>query len=140
MNGFAALALPVDQPARMVIIHPVTGQRLCAADGGEAYLDLHSLDSPQAERRRRDLLQRRLDAGDRRRLSVEEAERERLDLLAALIAGWRLLDLDGRPLDLPFSPAAARDLLATPGMAWLCEQVDAFASDRANFWKASLRT
>lgn len=137
MSKFAALALAVDKPQRMVIVHPFTGQPLRAPDGTEAYIDLYSGDSEIARRHSRTVQQRRIDMRRGGKVTVEEIEAETVELLAALTAGWMLVGLDGQPIEIPYSEQNARDLYAEPGLAWLREQVNAFAGDRANFSRAS---
>lgn len=137
MSKFAALELAVEQPARMTIYHPFKNQPLCDAEGNEAYIDLLSSDSAAAVAFARKTTNQRLSARVRQQMTAEEMEAERTELLATLTKGWRLLGLDGAPIDVPFTFAAARELYATSAMAWLRDQVDAFAASRANFKPAS---
>ncbi len=137
MSKFAGLALEVEKPSRMIIVHPVTRQPLRDADGAEAYIDLFSGDSEQARRHQRAVQRRRLAARGRGKITPEELEAEGVELLAAITAGWRLVALDGDTLDVEFSVTNARELYAEPAMQWLRDQVDEFASDRGNFSKAS---
>lgn len=148
MSKFAALELAVDKPARMTVMHPVTGAPLCArgADGkpdpkNEAYVDVYSADSEIARAHHRRFGQRRLDALARKRRAavqrVEELEEADIELLVELTAGWKLIGLDGAPLDVPFTKENARELYSTPAMAWLRAQVDEFAAERGNFSKTS---
>lgn len=137
MSKFAGLALEVEKPSRMVIVHPATRQPLRDGDGSEAYIDLFSGDSEQARRHQRAVQRRRLAVRGRGKITPEELEAEGVELLAAITAGWRLVALDGSALDVEFSVTNARELYAEPAMQWLRDQVDEFASDRGNFSKAS---
>jgi hypothetical protein len=140
MSKFAGLGLAVEKPGRMPIIHPVTRQPLVDKDGAPAYIDLYSSDSEIARKHNQAVSRRRLSTagrGSRIRITPEELEADQIELLVALTVGWRLLTLDGAPLDIPFSPAEARDLYGSQEAAWLREQIDEFAGDRANFSKAS---
>jgi hypothetical protein len=137
MSKFESLALPVEKPCRMIITHPVTRQPLRSKDGVEAYIEVYSADSEVKRRFDREVTRRRLSASGRVKLTPEEIEAQGHDLLAALTAGWNLVGLDGEPIDVAFSPQAARELYATPAMLWLREQVDEFAADRGNFSRAS---
>lgn len=144
MSKFAALALAVDEPARMVIIDPVSGRPMLAADGREGYIDVYSSDSEIARKHYRKTGQSRLDEMARRKkrasVSIETFEQNDLDLLTKLTAGWLLVAPDGTIIDVPFSPENARELYSDPGMAWLRDQVDEFAAERSNFSKASPKT
>lgn len=132
MSKFAGLGLAVDEPKRMTLLHPVTRQPI--RDGeGVAYIDLHSSDSQIARKHNREIQQRRLNMRGRGRLSTHEIEAEGIDLLAALTVSWRLLTLDGQPIDVPCNEDNARDLYSAPELAWVKEQADEFAADRANF-------
>lgn len=141
-DDFAGLALEVDKPQRMVIMHPTLSRPLVDKDGNEAYIDLYSADSPRAQQHNRELARRRLNQRVRVKQTPEEIEANNTDLYVALTAGWRLLSIDGSPLDLPFTPENARKLYDAPSVRWLRDQVDDFAADRGNFappsWRSSL--
>lgn len=132
MSQFAALAVKADAPSRMIIMHPATGEPLLGADGEPAWIDLHSTDSPAAQKHQRAAQNRRLQSRARK-ITAEELESEGVDLLATLTAGWRLLGLDGAVLDIPCTRANAAELYAEPAAAWIREQVNMFAADRGNF-------
>lgn len=137
-SKFAALSLEVEKPGRMIIRHPGTQAPLVDGEGREGWIEVFSSDSDVANRQRRAVQNRRMDDfRNKRRPTVEEAEADGLDLLAAITAGWYLVGPDGAVLDVPFSRDAARELYASAGTAWLRDQVDIFAGDRANFVKAS---
>lgn len=145
-DKFAGLALEVDRPERMTILHPVTRKALCDEAGQSAWIELYSGDSEIADKHNRAVSVRRVNEAARsrrRKVTEDDAESQKLDAidqLACLTTGWHLVDLAGRCIDVPFSREAARDLYGSPGMAWLREQVDEFAFDRANFSKASPKT
>jgi hypothetical protein len=132
MSKFAALAVKADAPSRMTVLHPATGEPLTDADGNPAWIDVHSTDSPVAQRHQRAAQNRRLQSRARK-ITAEELEAEGVDLLAVLTADWRLLALDGTPLDIPCNRANAAELYAEPAAAWIREQVNVFAADRGNF-------
>lgn len=136
-NKFAALALEVEAPSRMTIVHPVTRQPLRVEDtGNEAWIDLYSDDSEVARKHQRAITRKRLAMKGRGKLTPEELEAEQVELLVSLTAGWNLIGLDGQPIDIPFSPENARELYQSNALAWIREQVDAHAGDRGNFSKA----
>jgi hypothetical protein len=133
---FAGLALATDVAQRMVIIHPGSRQPLRHADGAEAWIDLHSIDSAAARKTIRAQQDRRMRIRAARP-TAEELEADNVELLAALTVGWSLCSLDGEALDVPCNPANAQELYAMPALAWLREQVDVFVTDRGNFRRAS---
>ena len=57
--------------------------------------------------------------------------------MAALTAGWYLVDLKGNKIDLPFSQEGARELYNNPAVGWLRDQLDESTADRANFSQGS---
>lgn len=140
MSKFAGMALEVDKPERMTIVHPGTRQPLRDEKGNEAFIDLHSGDSDVARKHGRAVANRRLGMRGRVKLTAQELEADAAELLSALTAGWLLLDLTGQPIEVEFSRENARELFTEPGLAWLREQVDEFVADRGNFSKASPKT
>lgn len=141
MNSkFAGLAIEVDKPQRMPLVHPNTRQPLRTEDGEEAFIELYSADSEAARKHNRSIQRRRLNMRGRGRITPEEVEAEGVELLAALTTGWRLVSLSGDPLDVPFTPENARELYGSASLAWIREQVDEFAADRGNFPAPSSRS
>ena len=135
-SKFAGLALAVDAPARMTILHPVTRQPLRDSAGEEAWIDLLSADSAAARAHDRATIDAQIRAAGRRR-SSEQMDAELTEKLAKLTTGWRLLTLDGDALDVPFSIADARTLYALPELMWLRGQVAEFVADLGNFRPAA---
>lgn len=136
MSRFAALALDTETPRRMTIRHPATGEPLVDAAGVSAFLDLLSLTSAPAQRARNRIQQRRIDSRARR-VTVEEAEAEAMQVLAACTVGWHLVGLDGSVIDVPCSPEAALELYTTPGLRFVADQATIFADNAGNFLPAS---
>lgn len=136
-SKFDAIALEVDKPSRMTIRHPHTNMPLRDKAGEVAYIELFSSDSGKARTAQRAITNGRLAMRNRNKLTAERLETEGTELLADLTVAWRLVGLDGEPLDVPFNRTNAVDLYADPKMAWLREQVDEFTADRANFSQAS---
>lgn len=133
MTKFAGLGIAVDKPARVTLLHPVTGQPIRRTDTGEpAWIDILSADSKAARDHEREMQNRRLRSRARR-ISAEEIEAEGVELLVALTKGWSLAALDGEPLDVPFSPDNARELYSTPELAFIRRQVNEAAADAGNF-------
>lgn len=125
-SPFAGMALAVDTPQRLHLIHPVTREPL------DAWLDLLSYDGQASQRHRaeRDERVRRL----RRELTAEEAADDLAGHVAALTAGWRLRTLDGGELDVPCTPENARLLYGDRALSWVRLQALEFLADRGN-WK-----
>lgn len=140
MSKFSGLALEVERPARMVIVHPTLNRPIVDGSGNEAWIDLNSSDSEAAHKYQRATARRRLDVASRRgraKVSPEQIEADAIDFLVAVTVGWSLVDLNGRVIDVECTPENARELYSDPGMNWLVEQVDQFVADRANFSPAS---
>lgn len=138
ISKFAGLEIPVDKPARMPLIDPVTRQPLHDKKGQGAWIELHSSDSDAARRHFREVNRRKSMPGGRvARSTPEQDEAEALATLAALTTGWYLVGRDGEHIDVPFTIENAKDLYAATSLSWIREQVNEFAIDRANFAKAS---
>ena len=137
MTKFAALEIPVDVPARLILRHPVTMVELTDKAKNSAYVDLLSTDSQAAREFERVKTDQALSAPGRARTSYDEIERNAIEKLAALTCGWYLVGLDGPPLEVPFSKENTQEFYAAPGMAWVVEQVQLFIGARANFVKPS---
>lgn len=136
MSKFAALALDTETPSRMAIRHPATGEPLRRPDGTEAFIDLLSLSSAAAQKARAAIQQRRIE-GRVRRVTVEEAEAEAMQVLAACTKGWGLVGLDGSVIDVPCSPETAIELYTTPGLRFIAEQATRHADDAGNYLPGS---
>lgn len=112
------------------IRHPVTDEPLGAR------VTLASPDHP-AHR------QARLDIARARRGQPEPEDAEAmalldetaLDMLSRIVLGWSGIKLDG--VDLPYSPASVRDLLAHAQLRWLVNQLLREAARGENFIKTS---
>ncbi len=137
MSKFSGLELGVDEPHRLVLVNPVTRQPMRDAKGNEAYIDHYSSDSEIARKHQRAIQRRRLAMRGRAKITPEELEAESSDILAALTAGWYLVDLKGNVIDMPFSQENARELYSNPAVGWLREQLDESTADRANFSQGS---
>jgi hypothetical protein len=137
MNKFAGLELEVETAFRLVLVHPVTRQPIRNGAGDPAYIDHYSADSEIARKHQRAIQRRRLAMRGRMKITPEELEAEAVDILAALTVDWRLIDLKGNVIDLPFSQENARELYANPAVGWLREQIDESTADRGNFSQGS---
>src|SRR4029077_2269899 len=124
MSNFSGLELGVDEPFRLVLVHPVTRQPMRDSEGNEAYIEHYSSDSEIAKKYQRSVQRRRLAMRGRAKITPEELEAEGVELLAVLTAGWHLVDLKGNVIDVPFTVDNARELYAEPALAWLKDQFD----------------
>jgi len=136
------LELPVDRPARMVIIHPKTRRPIleagAEAEGAEpAWIELYSSDSAAALAFEREQYQKLIDLrqqAGRAPLSAQQSAEFEAARLAAVTCGWRIIDLAGRVRgDLACTLENRRAFYLAPALAWVREQVQAFQADRANF-------
>lgn len=141
MSKFAALAIEVEKPSRMVLVHPVSRQPVRDKEGKEAFINLYSADSEMARKHQRAVTRRQLAMRGRAKNTPEELEANAVGLLAALTApDWYLVDFNGDPIDVPYSPENARELYTEPAVSWIREQVDEYVGDRGNFSKASSKS
>lgn len=139
MSGkFGALSVPVDQPARLELMHPWTGQPLRSAPNGSgdepvtAYIDLLPATSAIGKMHDRAMLDKNLRRGVRR-MSAEELESDQIEKLAKLTKGWQLVGLDGTKMDVEFSQSNARELYTLPESNWILDQARMFVEDLGNF-------
>ncbi len=146
MSGkFGALSVPVDQPARLELMHPWTGQPLRSAPNGSgeepvaAYIDLLPATSAVGKLHDRAMLDKNLRRGVRR-MSAEELEADQIEKLAKLTKGWQLVGLDGTKIDVDFSVANARELYTMTESDWLVRQCQDFVADLGNFRVAASKT
>lgn len=137
MSEFSGLELEIEKPYRLTLVHPVTRQPLRDEEGKEAYIDHYSSDSEIARKHQRAIARRRLAMRGRAKITPEELEAEATDLFVALTAGWYLVDLRGKKIDVPFSQESARRLYSNSAVGWIREQVDESTADRANFSQGS---
>lgn len=137
-SKFDGLGLEVEKPSRMTIHHPAKGTPLRDCDGNEAYIDLLNPDGPKGRAFDRKVTTDRLSRRNRAAAPTgEQIEAEQTDKMVDLTTGWHLVDLDGNALNVPFSPADARELYSTPAMGWLRIAVQEHLANYSNFAKAS---
>jgi hypothetical protein len=137
MSNLEALEIEVDKPSRMVILHPKTNLPMKDIEGKEAYIDVYSSDSVIAVKFKREIKTARLRTRNPNSVTGETLDSESAELLAALTAGWYLVDFSGNQIDLPFSRDSAAKMYSNNRNQWLTDQVDAFSGARGNFLGAS---
>lgn len=138
-SKFAALAANVSDAFNMPVIHQHTDAVLKDKAGKEAYVALLSIDSDagRAIDRAHNLAQMRSARSGRNLKDNTDFTEQQIEQLVALTVGWHLVDLEGNPIDVPFSPENARELWNDPGMAWLRKQAWVFVNTAGNFIKGS---
>lgn len=139
MSRFASLALDTETPRRLLIRHPATGEPLVDFTGAEAFIDMLALTSAPAQKARNRVQQRRIESRQRR-VTVEEAEAEAMQVLAACTVAWYLVGLDGQHIPVACDRDAALELYTTPGLRFIAEQATVFADSAGNFLPASSTT
>ncbi len=138
-SKFGGMAASVSETFKMPIISPLTDKPLKDKSGKEAFIELLSADSDvgrKLDREQQQALTQRAMRGNRAGVGDDALEQNILKL-AALTRGWLLLDLDGHPIDVAFSPQNAVELYSDPGMGWLYRQAFTAAHEVANFIKRS---
>lgn len=130
-----ALALDVSQTADVHLLHPTTRQPIRDAEGNPAYVRVVSLDSPEVQAVQKAAINKRLNTRGRGKMTADELEAERAETLVAATKGWYLLTLDGQPINVPYSPAVARNLYVDNRFSWIREQVNEAVEDRATFFQ-----
>lgn len=127
MSQFAELELDTEKPGRLMLLDK-NRQPLANKEGKQGYIDVYSSDSDYAGKQEDAVLRKRLAMKGRSKVTPEELKAERVDLLVALTVGWDLAITD-----VPFSPAAARELYSNRRLLYIREQVEEFIGERENF-------
>lgn len=126
-----------DEGVFMVVKRIGVDAPLIARNGQPVRLRLLGPDSDRYRAISRRQIQKRLrryEAGKPQEIDLDEAEKDTLDILVACTIGWEnVFTPEGN--EVPFSEAAALALYTSYPV--LREQVDGFATSRANFTKAS---
>lgn len=136
MSGFNGLSLEVEKPAKMEITHPATGVTIRDESGNAAYIEVLSTDSDVAQKRRKQSKKRLMDQihkGKKTNYSIEQSEEDDIETLVSLTVGWRLMDLNGKPIEEEYNEDNARYLYSANEFLWLRTQVEEFVSERGNF-------
>lgn len=110
------------QASRMELMHPVMG-----ALG--IYIEVVGQDSLQYRQVTKQLMKARLDR-DGKKMDVEQMEKDNAALIASCIVGWS----DDGVFD-AYTPERAKELMVMPELSWIREQLEAFVSERANFFR-----
>lgn len=121
------------QSATLQLEHPVTGEELTIVSpttGEETpvTITLVGMDSETYRHAQNAVANRRIN-GRRKKISVEELNRESIEILARCTLGWQGIVVDGQEL----APDVENAVKLYTRFPWIKEQADAFASDRANY-------
>ena len=109
--------------AEFELMHPGTGDPL------GVFLTVRGYDSAEVETATRDVSR---DAMKGKKTDVAEFSRKR----RVAMAQAALIDVRGGTGDTA-TAQAVRELMAQPGFVWVIEQTEAFAGDRASFFKSA---
>ena len=141
MDRLAACATQVEKPGRM-IVRGLDGKPLRAEDGSLTWFDVYSADSEIARKYERAVADERLASRGRSQPTAADLDRESIDILVALTAGWGVRKVAEGKADEDiaaedFTPELARKLYTDPQHADIRRQVNEYAAARVNFAKAS---
>lgn len=131
-----ALGVEVETPVRMPLLHPETSLPLVDAESGEpAYFDVLNPNSPtvQAEEKARARARGKPPTNETQDQKDAREEKAFFERLSTMIRGWNLVTLDGKKLDVPYSPENALAVLQAPALYPYRNQLMQFASETANF-------
>jgi hypothetical protein len=132
-GGLDGLMVEADKPARMLIVNPYTRETIRHQETeAPAWIEVFSDSSAAGAQFLREATDRILQRKGRT-ARAEDIEDDLTAKAARLTTAWSLLSLNGEPINLPFSRAAARELFAKPGARWLRDQVLEFAADLGNY-------
>ena len=121
-----------DEGATLELRHPQTEEVIPGA-----VITLLGEDSKVYRKLEKDRLQSALNRMSKGKkadaLQADKAIEDELEKLVSLTKGWTLPPMNGEPIT--FSADAARKLYSNPGLRWIRDQVSAFISERANFFR-----
>jgi hypothetical protein len=118
-----------NEGAAMVLMHPGSGEPLRDGNGEAVAVTLAGMDSEVYRKAQRAAINRRLAAGKRGKITIEDYEHEQIELLACCTLAWHGVVLNGEALEC--TQINVRRLYQT--LPWVREQADAFVAERANF-------
>ena len=113
------------------------GAALFNDDGSPMTIGVIGLDSDEAVRNRHLQANRRIQQGQRAKVTSEGFEADATVFLAKLTKRWNITMGGAKP---DYSEATARELYGNSRLAFIREQVDGAIGERANFTKASPAT
>lgn len=136
-SRWGGLAANVTTPNTMTILHPATGKPIADGAGACAHVDFLSQDSAVGRQHVRDRAAEQLKRAQQSAAGevVEDPVEEQIALVAALAAGWYLVDpVTSTAIEFPFAGRdSARELFGAPELAWLRRQAWLYVVNAGNF-------
>lgn len=118
--------------ATMDVMHPITGEQLLDANGFPVTVTLLGADSTKMRQEMSDRAKRQLAKKPQSIQTIDEAEKLSAELLATITVGWSGFVENGEAIECNRENA----IRLYTKYSWLRQQIDAFTTDRANFYKA----
>jgi predicted membrane GTPase involved in stress response len=136
-----------DIGAEMEVVHPATKEPFepIFDDNGKAigsdlskplnaYIRVLGVDSKEYQRRIRGWIEKNR-AKTAKQIGLADHEKNAMESRIACVVGWRGIELNGKELEC--TQDNVRMVLTDPNARYLCEQIDEFMSDRANFTRSN---
>lgn len=117
---------------RMTVNHPVTGDELTTSNGDAVYIEVLGADSSKMRAEMSDRARKQIAKRNSTINTIEEAEKASSELLASIIVTWYGIEENGEPIEC----TRENIIRVLTKYSWLRLQIDAFVSNRANFFKA----
>lgn len=118
--------------ATMEVVHPITNEKLLDSNGFPVTVTLLGADSTKMRQEMSDRAKRQLAKKQQSVRTIDEAEKLSAELLATITVGWSGFTENGEVIECNRENA----IRLYTKYSWLRQQVDAFTTDRANFYKA----
>ena len=118
--------------ATMDVMHPITGEPLLDANGFHVTVTLLGADSTKMRQEMSNRAKKQLASKNKPVNNIEEAEKLSAELLAVITVSWSGITENGQEIECNRENA----INVYKKYSWLRQQVDAFTTDRANFYKA----
>jgi hypothetical protein len=121
-----------NQGATMEVFHPITNEKLLDNNGYPVTITMLGADSTKMRQAMSDRAKRQLSKKQQQIQSIDDAEKLSAELLATITIAWSGMTENGESIECNAENAVR---LYTQ-YSWLRQQVDAFTTDRANFYTA----
>jgi hypothetical protein len=122
-------------PARMMVIHPATGEILVRNDtNAECWIEAYPAQSKRGTEIDREIrIKAMRSRGGVGVVTPRMIEEQQIVKLGQLTTAWNLALLDGTPIDVPYTEEDAIELYGLPNAAWLRDQLFVFVQNLGNF-------